>query len=399
MKKWISLLMAVMMAAFCVAGLAACSKDEEDSGTEVMGEVQAAQSQSAEEPAAPGVTDAAFLTGLKKGDDYPEGKRITAVMVNNLAKARAYPVRGLSDAQVLVEIEANAKITRFMALYDDYEKIPKVGQIRSAREQFFQLILPYQAFFVHDGPAEWTEPVNIMMENYDYGNLDLNPNVVNMWKEPAPGASVEYTEFSDGGAITDAVNNGMDPSHPYNSPMFNFTPYNEEPYMPTGGTTDKLAINHTPGYTTDFEYDAGSKEYKMSMFSTATGTVDPTIDANNNKQLAFTNVVALYATFGMYPDTGAEALPKINFGGGPGYIFTNGGYEFVIWEKGSPDAPIHIYRNDEAGTEVQLNPGKTYLAIVNDQNFEDFHYSVVEGTVGENFEGEGVVNEGEVDID
>ena len=81
------------------------------------------------------------LTGLEKDESYPEGQRITAVMVNNIKACR--PQRGLSDAKVLYEIKVEGGITRFMALYDDYNTIPTIGPIRSARDQFFRLVLPF----------------------------------------------------------------------------------------------------------------------------------------------------------------------------------------------------------------------------------------------------------------
>ena len=62
--------------------------------------------------------EANALTGEPKGADYPEGQRITAVMVNNIVAAR--PQRGLSNAQMLVEIKVEGGITRFMAMYNDY---------------------------------------------------------------------------------------------------------------------------------------------------------------------------------------------------------------------------------------------------------------------------------------
>lgn len=53
-----------------------------------------------------------MLTGEAKGENYPEGQRITALMVNNLVDAR--PQRGLSKAQMLFEIKVEGGITRFM---------------------------------------------------------------------------------------------------------------------------------------------------------------------------------------------------------------------------------------------------------------------------------------------
>ena len=90
--------------------------------------------------------NAALLTGLEKVRTIPKGRRFTAVMVNNISEGstqQARPQAGLSDADILVEIKAEGGITRFMALYENYETMPRVGPVRSARHQFFQLILPF----------------------------------------------------------------------------------------------------------------------------------------------------------------------------------------------------------------------------------------------------------------
>src|SRR5699024_11788210 len=59
-----------------------------------------------------------------------------AVMVNNIVRAR--PQRGLSAAQMLFEIKVEGGITRFMALFNDYNDIQEIGPVRSGRDQFFQ---------------------------------------------------------------------------------------------------------------------------------------------------------------------------------------------------------------------------------------------------------------------
>ena len=387
--------MCFFMVSMLVLGLAACGKSDSESSESVQPEVPVSSSEAAPTPEEPAL-DVAFLTGLEKGADYPEGQRALAVMINNLSSARQYPHRGLSDAQIVVEMEANAQITRLMGIYEDYKSMPEVGQVRSAREQFFQLILPYQMFFVHDGPAEYTEPVNIMLNNYDYAEFDLQPFYSGLtWWDNSYNASQEYREFTSGENITNVIeDNNLDDARKYSSSIFHFVPYNQPARVPEGGTSNSFTIQHTPGYNTSFDYDSSSHLYKMSMFNSSNGAVEPYIDTNNNEQLAFTNVLALYATFEIYPDTGNEALPKISFVGGPGYYLTEGGYEFIIWEKGSPEAPLRLYKGDKSGEEIQINPGTTYLGLVNDIYFEDFHNSLTQGTPVAS----GEVTGGETDI-
>ena len=78
MKRLGSILLAAAMAAGL---LAACGKD--DSAT---AQVESTPAPSSAAPVEEEDTyDPALLTGLEKGEDYPEGQRFVAVMVNNMS--------------------------------------------------------------------------------------------------------------------------------------------------------------------------------------------------------------------------------------------------------------------------------------------------------------------------
>ena len=98
--------------------LAACKKSGDTISTST------AESTPATVEATPAPTElppyeANVLTGEPKGADYPEGQRITAVMINNIVAAR--PQRGLSKADILFEIKVEGGITRFMPVFTDYK--------------------------------------------------------------------------------------------------------------------------------------------------------------------------------------------------------------------------------------------------------------------------------------
>ena len=105
MKRNILCTLAVMAAC---AILVACGKTD-DQISPITPESNAASSE-AEATPEPTPTlppyEANVLTGEAKGENYPEGQRITALMVNNLVDAR--PQRGLSKAQMLFEIKVKA---------------------------------------------------------------------------------------------------------------------------------------------------------------------------------------------------------------------------------------------------------------------------------------------------
>ena len=161
MKRKLLLVMAIL--SLCVV-LAACKKKGGDtmSSSSAAPEVTATPEPS-QEPYLANV-----LTGEPQGDDY-KNQRITAVMVNNIVAAR--PQRGLSKADILFEIKVEGGITRFMPVFTDYQDIGEVGPVRSGRDQFFRLILPWQALYIHEGQSVVMQQYAI---DYSYGNLNNN---------------------------------------------------------------------------------------------------------------------------------------------------------------------------------------------------------------------------------
>ncbi|MEA5039629.1 MAG: DUF3048 domain-containing protein, partial [Clostridiaceae bacterium] len=65
------------------------------------------------------------LTGLSDGiSDEALNRRPVAIMVSNIITS--LPQWGVSDADILVEMLAEGRITRLMAIYQDYTKIDHI---------------------------------------------------------------------------------------------------------------------------------------------------------------------------------------------------------------------------------------------------------------------------------
>lgn len=400
MKKLLSLLLATLM----LASLAACGAGESSSVSSEAPVIRPASSQpvtseldeeAAREAELAAIrANSAMLTGLPKGEDYPEGQRVVGIMINNIASSR--PTRGLTEAKVLYEIQVEGGITRFMGVFEDYKNLPTIGGIRSARDQFFQMLLPLWGFYVHDGPGG-ESPVNTMMRTYEYSEFDLQPNSGSAFRLNRPGMPLEYTEYTSGESIVKAVENkGTSDYRSYGSPMFNFVPYTEPKRVPEGGSAKEVGIVHSQSYRTFFEYDAASGKYLMSQFNSSKGGVHPTIDENNNEQVSFDNVIVVFCGMSMYANS---YLPKFHYsnGGGAFYI-SQGGFEPMVWQKGSPESFLKFWKIEDGAVSeesVTINPGTTYIAVVDDQYSESFYQSLLAGDTSAAEQGQ--VNANEVD--
>jgi len=301
-----------------------------------------------------------------------------------------------------VESKVEGGITRFMAMYQDYENIPRVGSLRSARDQFVQLLIPTYGFYVHEGPSQ-NQPANWYLRDYDYfGNYDLQPNDGPLWwGEPERNASYYSWHNVDGEHIANTVAaKGYDDSRTYGSPFFYFGRWDEAARVPQDGTADEFTVIHSASYRTHFEYNEATGTYDMSMFNSGTGAVQPTIDANNNAQVTFENVLVLYAPMSYWPGTSATGgLVQVDFDhGGGGFYFSEGGYELIIWRKGPADSPLTLEKLDGSGDPVVINPGTTYIGVVDDTESENFYAGLKSGTSGDHV-GEGTVDPNQIGPD
>ena len=105
--------------------------------------------------------------------------------------------------------------------------------VRSGRDQFFRLILPWQALYIHEGQSVVMQQYGI---DFSYGNLNNNDGAngyrdygrVN-WagKSYNNGTlALEHTMYTNSDNIQEYIdNNKVDMNKTYNSTFFNFVDY------------------------------------------------------------------------------------------------------------------------------------------------------------------------------
>lgn len=384
MKRTLLCVLAVLAAC---AMLVACKKsgDELTVSSDTPSSTQEAQA--TPEPTLPPY-EANVLTGEARDADYPTGQRVTGVMVNNITVAR--PQRGLSRAQMLFEIKVEGGITRFMALFNDYNDIEEIGPVRSGRDQFFQLLLPWQGLYVHEGESVFMRQY---AKEYEYGLLNNNDgangyrdyNRVN-WQglSYGNGLALEHTMYTSGENIKKYIeDNGVDMKRDYNSTFFNFVDYrtNEvrdlsnsldsaysDKYGPVVQNGEYVAITHSQSYKTRFLYDSASNTYKMQQYYSNDGSWRDTVDEEYDQQLAFTNLVIVYTDMAAYPGDSHD-IQNVDYGnGGIGYYCYGGKIEKIYWQKGTPLEALRLYYLTPDGQcsdqQLDVNIGKSYVTVV-----------------------------------
>ena len=401
MKRKLLVLTALL--SLCVL-LAACKKSDDTISTPASTATSSAEPEATPEPTLPPY-EANVLTGEPKGADYPEGQRITAVMVNNIVAAR--PQRGLSKADILFEIKVEGGITRFMPVFTDYKAIGEVGPVRSGRDQFFRLILPWQALYIHEGQSVVMQQYGI---DFSYGNLNNNDGAngyrdygrVN-WagKSYNNGTlALEHTMYTNSDNIQEYIDdNKVDMNKTYNSTFFNFVDYRlgttrdlsnsidsaySDKYGPVVGDGEYVEIVHSQSYKTRFIYDSASNTYKMQQNYSDGQWRDTVDEAADNKVLTFPNVIVLYTDIHTYPGHEKTDLQYVEYAwGGIGYYCYGGKCEKIYWQKGTPLEALRLYYLTEDGqcsdTPVEINTGKSYVAVTDVDFAGNFVHSKLDG--------------------
>jgi len=335
---------------------------------------------SSEAAAALPVYDADVLTGQA----HRTNGRIVGVMVNNISNSErqnARPQRGIGSADILIESKVEGGITRLCALFHDANDIPEVGPLRSGRDQFLQLLMPWQTLYYHDGESIFcTQFVNV----YQYSGLNIGgknyfntPVHTHVAHRDSRGRNVayEHTEFTSGKEIRQAASNaGIGLKYDYDATFFRFADYRtgEENAMQGAASGKAVSITHSDHYKTSFRYDPQSRTYKMQMYSRISGKFENTVDELNAKQLSFDNLLVCFAPIERYPGDSGDVQQVSYISGGDAYYFSRGAVQHGRWEKASPEHPLLVY--DKTGAQMLFNRGKTYLAIVDDDEWSNFSY-------------------------
>lgn len=293
-------------------------------------------------------------------DESLKNQRPIAVMVDN--ESIALPHYGLSEADVVYEMmnsTMNGRITRFMVLVKDWEKIEQLGSIRSVRPTNVILAAEWNAVICHDGGPFYID---------EYLAEPFSDNFSGTFSRVDNGKSREYTEYILPGDLEkNFENSGVSREYTeyYEGAHYQFA--NEDNPVDLSGedgaidaTLVDLPFAHNGSW---LEYDEENQVYNYFEYGDA--HLDP---GNDNAQLCFKNLLIQSCGYVQYDEHGYMIFDCYNTEGG-GYYVTNGKAIPVTWKKEGMTSPTRYY--DAAGNEITINTGKTYVAFVPVDDYGD----------------------------
>ncbi len=291
------------------------------------------------EPPKP-TTEASRLTGLQV-DPAANQRVVTGVMIENSPDAR--PQSGLGEAGFVFEAVAEGGITRFLALYQEAQPA-SIGPIRSARPYYLDWVLPFNATYAHVGGSP-----EALAQIKSLGVRDLDQFANSGSYERISTRYAPHNVYSSAARLYDLAQ-----KKGYTSSTFTSLPRKTEaPATPTARTID-LSISG-PLYNPHYDYDATTNTYKRSEGG------KPHMEQNNGAQLSPKVVIALVMPSAIAADGTHNSYTTT--GSNTAFIFQDGVVTQGTWKKDSRTAQFVF--SDAAGQPIKLNPGQTWVSMVN----------------------------------
>jgi len=297
------------------------------------------------------VRDPSYVQAPLSGLWVPEEltiKRPVAVMIDNHYKAR--PQSGLSEAEIVYEILAEGRITRYMAVFQVNEP-EKLGPVRSARSYYIDKALEYDPLYVHVGgsPQAFDDVVRLQMADMD--GLASGAFWRTKHKKMPHNA---YTNIEN--LRAEADRRGYKTLVNIDTWQFN---EEDQELVGTPGPHLKFVYkapsgSDSTGYYSEFKYDEDAKVYYRYVNST------PHKDETSDIHLSAKNIFVQVAPHRIIDNEGRRDIDVV--GSGRGYYLTNGNYIPVTWSKEGRRGLTRLY--DVEGNEVIFNPGVTWVQVV-----------------------------------
>ena len=341
---------------FVIAALSACKKKQEETTvpeTEAPTEIS---TEAETEPAIPEGMMRSYLTGELVPEEIGL-RRPVAVMFNNVKAA--VPQSGISRCGVIYEAPVEGGIVRFLGVMEDYDDLDRIGSVRSARTYYVYLQQEWESIFLHYGQCNYANPYLEQPQVQNLNGIDRTGSETFFRVSDRKAPHNAYTSAEGIQAGIEKMGYDTVHSQDFEAPFQFLEEEEKNPFMSSASGASKVSI----GYTNNkpwFEYNPSDGLYYRYQFGEAqTDTLD-------GSQLTCRNIIIQVCDYSHYYDT-----PYLYFelwGEGTGYYITDGKQIPITWKKETEWGPTHYY--NEEGDEIMLNPGKTWVCIVQTERMD-----------------------------
>ncbi|MCI2049119.1 MAG: DUF3048 domain-containing protein [Lachnospiraceae bacterium] len=277
----------------------------------------------------------------------------------------AQPSYGIGSADILYEIMEEDGISRQMGIIQDWQGLSRIGNIRSCRLYYLYAAREWDPILIHFGGVAYMkgtidspEMTNIS-GTYEYG-VGGNAPGSNQFFRTSDRSAPHNAYISASGIRSACASLGYPTAlraDYYNTRHFLFSSgvNTLSQYGAKAQTANTIDLSQVFGYTkSSLTYNAADGLYYKTLHGAKQ------IDATTGKQLTFANVIVQTTKWQQLDKKGYLGFDMLGTTMG-GYYFTKGKAIHINWWKTMAYEPTRYF--DDNGAEIQMNTGKTYIAI------------------------------------
>lgn len=283
--------------------------------------------------------------------------RPIAVMMPN--DTSALPQYNISTASIVYQCQVEGKITRLMSLFDNWQDMERLGNVRSARAYYVYWAFEWDALFCHYGNPFYADDI---LNSAVIDNINGMTASSGVFYRTSDRSAPQNAYLSTEGILKACTQKNYSLIHTTNFKEDHFTFSSENNPIDLSAMTDATVCNKLdmakayPIDKTYFEYNEEEGVYYRFQYGKAH------IDGLNDQQLTFKNIIIQNTKYEQLDEHDYLAFRFLD--GGTGYYITNGQAISITWTKKDDYSPTKYF--DKSGNEITLNTGKTMICIVED---------------------------------
>ena len=286
----------------------------------------------------------------------------------------AMPQYGLSKAAIIYEAPVEGRITRLMAIFEDFDELDRIGPVRSSRDYFLYTAMGFEAIYCNWGLA--VPYVEALINRDDVYNVSAAVTGIHNPADEAysrvsrgPNYALEFTGYLMIDGLMKAVDRlGYDWNYDdaYVRPFLfvadgSFADYADKEsatLIYPGGESGSNSGGYG-SYHPYFEYHEDDHLYYRYQDG------KQQIDEYTGGQLTVSNVIFQYCHGEVRDDHDYLAFGV--HGEGDAVVFTGGKVIKGTWKRLDGDfTPARFY--DENGDEIIMNQGSTWICNIWDED-------------------------------
>jgi hypothetical protein len=264
----------------------------------------------------------------------------------------------IGQADIVYEALVEGGITRLLGIGENFSG-DRIGSTRSARHYFVSLADEYDAIYVHYGKTKYA---TAKMDKLGIDHMDGSTGIGNVVYYRDNSIKAPHNAFASLKGILDGIKQkgfrteykeGYEPHYLF---------YEADMELSGGSALNKISLKYSSYNSPFFEYNTTDKLYYRSQFGA------PHKDSLTGNQLAFKNIIIQFVKEWNIDKKGYQTMDLEN-ASGDGYYITNGKLIPITWKKKEAQRWMRYY--NEAGEELTINPGKTFISLFPNNRTKD----------------------------